>query len=177
MVLKIIWGIWITSDKAQIFRFSTARVKIHQIPYVIFQATSQFSFKFCITFQCHDTKFLWNFLAELLCFGQKEPIKVQILRLLCALMKVHPIPHASFETTRSRFVHVLHYCSVSWKITPWYFLSSNLYTLDKKQFSGFWMVGWKFTKLLMPCLKLQVSFSLNFASIFSVMRDDSSVLF
>ena len=30
-----------------------------------FQATSQFSFKFCITFLCYDTKFLWNFLAEL----------------------------------------------------------------------------------------------------------------
>ena len=33
----------------------------------------------------------------------------------------------------------------------------------------------KFTKFLMPCLKLQVSFSLNFASLFSVMRDNSSV--
>ena len=29
---------------------------------------------------------------------QKEPIKAQIFRLLCTLMKVHPIPHASFET-------------------------------------------------------------------------------
>ena len=30
--------------KVQIFRPSTARVKINQISYVIFQATSQFSF-------------------------------------------------------------------------------------------------------------------------------------
>ena len=162
----------------QIFRLSTARMKINQIPYVIFQTTSQFSFKFCITFQYHDTKFLWNFLAELLCFGQKEPIKVQILRLLCALMKVHPISHASFETTRSRSIQILHHCcSVSWKITPLYFFfSSNLYTLDKKQFSDFWMVWWKFTEFL-SCLKIQVSFSLKFASLFSVMRDNSSVLF
>ena len=86
----------------QIFGLSTARMKINQIQYVIFQAMSQFSFKFCITFQCHDTKFLGNFLADLLRFGQKEPIKVQILTLLCALMKVHPIPHTSFETTGSR---------------------------------------------------------------------------
>ena len=161
----------------QIIRLSTARMKINQIPYVIFQATSQFSFKFCITFQCHDTKFLWNFLAELLRFGQKEPIKVQILRLLCALMKVHPIPRASFETTRSRFSQILHHCSVSWKITPLYFFSSGLYTLDKNQFSDFLMVRWKFTKFLMSCLKLRVSFSLNFVSLFSVMRDNSSVLF
>ena len=95
-------------------------MKINQIPCVIFQATSQFSFKFGITFQCHDTKLL----AELLRFGQKEPIKIQIWRLLCALMKVHPIPDASFETAGSRFIQILHHCSVS-----------NLYTLDKKEFS------------------------------------------
>ena len=41
-------------------------------------------------------------------------------------MKVHPIPHAIFETTRSGFIQILHCCSVSWKITPPYFFSSNL---------------------------------------------------
>ena len=41
--------------KVQIFRLSTARMKINQIPYVIFQATSQFMFKFCNTRQCHGT--------------------------------------------------------------------------------------------------------------------------
>ena len=39
------------------------------------------------------------------------------------------------------------------------------------------MVGWKFTKFFMSYLKPQVSFSLIFASLFSVMRDNSSVLF
>ena len=136
----------------QIIRLSTAHMKINQIPYVIFQATSQFSFKFCITFQCHDTKFLWNFLAELLHFGQNDPIKV------CALMKVHPIPHASFETTRSRFIQILHHCSVSWKITPLYFFSSNLTYVGQKElaevkFSDFWVIRWKFTKFLMSYLK------------------------
>ena len=38
------------------------------------------------------------------------------------------------------------------------------------------MVGWKFTKFLMSYLKLQVSFSLNFALLFSFMRDFCSVL-
>ena len=59
----------------------------------IFQAASQFSLK--------------------LRFGQKEPIKVQIFKFFGAFMKVHPIPHASFETTRSRFIQILHHCSVS----------------------------------------------------------------
>ena len=45
------------------------------------------------------------------------------------------------------------------------------------KFSNFWVVGWKFTKFLISYLKLQISFSLNFASFCSVMRDNSSVLF
>ena len=40
--------------KVQIFRLSTARMKINQILYVIFQATGQFSFKLYNTLQCHD---------------------------------------------------------------------------------------------------------------------------
>ena len=47
----------------------------------------------------------------------------------------------------------------------------------KVKFSDFWVFGWKFTKFLMSYLKLQVSFSLNFASLFSFTRDNSSVLF
>ena len=39
----------------QISTLPTACLKINQIPYVIFQATSQFVFKFCIPFHCHDT--------------------------------------------------------------------------------------------------------------------------
>ena len=94
---------------------------------VIFQSTSQFSVKFCITFQCYDTWFLWSVLAETLPFGQKKSIKVEIFRFLSALMKVYPIPHARFEITRSMFIQILYQCSVSWKITPLY-----LYTFDKK---------------------------------------------
>ena len=37
--------------KVHVFRLLTARMKVNQIPYVILQATSQFSFKFSI--QCH----------------------------------------------------------------------------------------------------------------------------
>ena len=56
----------------------------------------------------------------------KRAHQCTIFRLLGALMKVHPIPHAIFETTRSGFIQILHHCSVSWKITPLYFFSSNL---------------------------------------------------
>ena len=46
-------------------------MKVSQIHYVIFQPTSQFSFKFSITFQCQDTSF-WNLLAETLHAFEKK---------------------------------------------------------------------------------------------------------
>ena len=91
--------------KVQIFRLPNARKKINQIPYVIFQATSQFLFKFCITFSVKTiiplTFSSWN-----ICFGQKKPMKVQFFRLLSALIKVQPIPDAIFETTRPGFIQI-----------------------------------------------------------------------
>ena len=44
-----------TKGPDQSAHFSTAPIKINQIPYVVFEATSQFSFKFCNTLQCHYT--------------------------------------------------------------------------------------------------------------------------
>ena len=41
--------------KCKFLRFSSARVKICQIPHVNFELTSQFLFKFCIILHCHDT--------------------------------------------------------------------------------------------------------------------------
>ena len=41
--------------KVQIFGLSTARMKINQISYVIFQPTSQFSFKLSNTLKGHNT--------------------------------------------------------------------------------------------------------------------------
>ena len=95
-------------------------------------------------------------------------------------MKFYPISHVVFETTRSRLIQILHHYSVSWKITRLYFWSSNLlYFAQKKpiekKFSDFWLVGRKLTKFLMSYLKRQVFFYLNFLSLFSVMRDNSSV--
>ena len=40
-------------------------------------------------------------------------------------MKVHPIPHASFETTRSRFTQILHHCSL-------YFLTQTFILWTKR---------------------------------------------
>ena len=83
----------------------------------------------------------------------KEAHQCTIFRLLGSLLKVHPTPHAIFETARSGFIQILHHCLVSWKITPLYFFSSNLINLAQKLLD-FWVVGWNSTKS-------QVSFSFN----------------
>ena len=86
-------------------------------------------------------------------------------------MKVHPIRHASFETTRSAFIQILHHSSVSWKITPLYFFSPNLIYFGQKypfqvKFSDFWVVGGKLFQFLMSYLKPVVSFYLNVSFFF-----------
>ena len=104
-----------------------------------------------------------------------------LYRVLSDLLKVHPIPHAIFETIRSGFIQILHHCSVSWTITPLYFCNLNLaYFRQKepieKKFSDFQVVGLKFTKFLILNLKPQVSFSINFASL-SVSREITDLYF
>ena len=61
-------------------------------------------------------------------------------------------------------------------------LVQTLHTFDKNmpsksKFSDFSLLKLKFIKFLMSFFKQKVSFSLNFGSLFSVMRDNSSVLF
>ena len=97
----------------------------------------------------HHPSVLWHIIPlklsswNIICLWQKEPINVQLFRLLSALMKVHSISRAIFETTRSGFIQI--HCSVSWKITRLYFLAQTSYTLDKKSsskrnFHTFWVL-------------------------------------
>ena len=47
--------------KCKYLRFSSARVKIRQIPHVSSELTSKLLFEFCIILQCHETKLLCKF--------------------------------------------------------------------------------------------------------------------
>ena len=92
------------------------------------------------------------------------------------------VPYYSchFPNHKSVFLQILHDCSVPWKITL-YGLGHTLHTFHKKnkskwEFWEFSVLRSNFTKSL-SCLKLQISFSLYFASPFSVMRYNSSILF
>ena len=106
----------------EIYKLSTTRVKVQQIPHVISQIKSQFFFKVWILFQCHERQLFCTFLAE------------------------------------------------------------TLYAIDKGstskcKFSDLPLLALKFTKFPMSFLEPRVSFSSNFASLFSDMRLNSSLLF
>ena len=150
----------------QIFRLLTACMKINQILYVIFQATSQFSFIFCNTLQCHDTLFLWNFLAETcyMLWTKKahqstlsqtfECSNESSFNCSCHFWNLKIRVYSSFE---SLFSFMKDNSSV--------FFSSNIIYFGQKEpikvkFSGFCVVEWKFTKFLMSYLKPQAIFSL-----------------
>ena len=92
-----------------------APIKINQIPYVIFQTTSQFFFKYCITLQCamihNSSEIFW---LSILYLRKKKFLKVQILRFssapikftkfLMSLMKPHFIFPSKLASTFSMII-------------------------------------------------------------------------
>ena len=81
-------------------RFSSAWVKIRQIPHVIFESTSQFSFRCCINIQCHQAKLPNIFLAQRLCtLFKRGSLKCKFLIFSSARVKICQVPHVIFKST------------------------------------------------------------------------------
>ena len=108
----------------------------------------------------------------------KRAHQCTIFRLLGAvMMKLHPIHHVIFETIRSGFFkfcisvqcHEIYNSSV-------FFLAQTSYTFDKNSLSewNLWTFEWlgenSPNSSFHIYLKPQVSFSLNFASLFNAME-------
>ena len=130
---------------------------------------------FVSLFSFMEDNFLYLFSSNNIYFTQKKPIKVKIFW--------------DFPVFRSKFVkflmpiwndksiplQILHPYSISWKITPLCFFSSNnLYFAQKEQ--GLKLES-NFVKFLVSTLKWQVNSSSKFALFFIVMTDNSSVDF
>ena len=105
--------------KVQILRLSTACMKIKQIPYVIYKARVTFSLYFASPFSVMKYNFSpfsvmkYNFsgIFQLKHFMllTKRAHQCTSFSTLSALMKVHPIPHAIFETTWSGLIQILYH--------------------------------------------------------------------
>ena len=148
-------------------------MKINQIPCVASFFKPQVSglplnFASPFSVMAHNSYEIFQLKHQML--WKKRSIKVQFFRFLSAPMKVHPIPHAIFETKSiysnfsSLFSVVKDNSSVFLQLKPCIFWTKRAHRK-------------KSTKFLVPYLKLQIKFSLNFASLFSVMRNNSSLLF
>ena len=113
---------------------------------------------------------------ELILF--KDPIKVPILRLSSAQVKMYHIPYVIFQTTSHFFFFKFCFtfqCHERWLFCT--FLGQTLNTLhNRNKWRCTFLRLSSFAKFL-SFLKQQISFSSNFASIFRVMRHNSSVLF
>ena len=119
----------------------------------------------------------WNLMG---CFCPKNTFlqlehdipKIYLTLLSTTCAKIHQITYVIFETIYKSFFTTQLLCT---------FLAQTLHTFYKScpskcKFSDFPLLESKFTNFLMSFFK-QVSFSSKFVSFFSVMRDNSSVLF
>ena len=98
-----------------------------------------------------------------------QNIYLTLLSTTC--VKIHQIPLCHFWSQKSFFTTPLVYV----------ILVQTLYTFDKDipskcKFLDFLLLELKFIKFLVSLFKQKVSFSLNFGSLFSVMRDNSTFL-
>ena len=120
----------------------------------------------------------WNLMG---CFCPKNTFlqlehdipKIYLTLLSTTCAKIHQITYVIFETIYKSFFTTQFLCT---------FFAQTLHTFYKScpskcKFSDFPLLESKFTNFLMSFFKQQVSFSSKFVSFFSVMRDNSSVLF
>ena len=156
--------------KVQIFRLSTARMKINQIPYVIFQATNQFWFKLCNTLQCHDTQFLLNFLTETVHdLEKKSPSIHNIQTFVC-----------SDESSPNSSCHFWNHKIIK-DNSPTLFSSNLIYFGQKypnwSEYLGLLSSWMKSHQIPQVIFETTSRFSFKFLSFFNVMGHKSFVLF
>ena len=98
--------------KIPILILSSVLMKICQIPHVIFQITSQFFFKFCMTLQCLETKhLLCKFLGQTLyTLHKKDESKYKFSIIFSVRIKIYKIL-VIFETQNNFFFK---FCTTLW---------------------------------------------------------------
>ena len=133
-------------------------MKICKILHVIFQATSQFFFKFCITLQCHERKLLCTFLAQAThTLLKRSPLKWKSLWLLSTQVKICQISYANFEMTSQFFPKFCIPLQFHERLFLCSFLTEAIYTLLKRS-----PLKWKFLRLLSAQVKICQIFYVNF---------------
>ena len=127
---------------------------------------------------------LYFFSSNNIYFAQKEPIKMKILGLCSSSqVKICQIFYVNFETTSQFLPKFCIPLQFHERYVLYTFLAQTIYTLLKRSPLKwkFWdflrVLRSKFVKFFMSILKQQVNSSPSFVSLFSFMKDYSSVLF
>ena len=102
----------------------------------------------------------------------KHYLQIYLTLLSTTCVKIHQIPYVIFETISHFFTTQL----------VWISLAQTLHTFDKNirskcKFSEFSLLELKFIKFLMSFFKQKVCFSSKFASLSSVLIDNSLIIF
>ena len=99
-------------------------MEVCQIPHFIFESTSQFSFKFCINLQCHQTQLLCAFFSSNFIYSdQRSQSKSKFLdfrvlesKFIKFLMSFKKWQVNSFSNFASFFIVMTHNSSVNFKL-------------------------------------------------------------
>ena len=90
------------------------------------QSWIQFLLNFCVTLHCHHTQFHCKFEARLFSTLDKKILpKFQFWHLQVLWRKFAKFLMSFSKRNKSVILQILHHSSVSWKIIPLYFFSSN----------------------------------------------------
>ena len=169
-------------NKVHILRLSSVGSKFSKFLMSFFNApvSSSSNFATFFTVMTHNSYVLF-FGSNIIFFRQKQHIKVHVSRLATARIKINQISGVIFGTKSQFFLKLC--ITLQWHEIQlfWTFSSKNVYSFDKRspskcKFLDFWLLTWQLTKFLMSFFKPPVSFALNFASLFSVLRNNLSVL-
>ena len=164
--------------KVQVSRLATAHIKIHQIPHVIFETF----FKLYITLQCHETWCFCTFSSKYLNALEKQiqsKCKFSDFQLLAwKLTKFLVIFQATsqflFKLSSTLQCHDTQFL--------WNFLIETVYAFDKKSpslynFQTFGCSNESSPSSSCHFWKYRVRVYSKFATLFSVVKDNSSVFF
>ena len=101
--------------KVPILRLLSVLVKICQIPHVIFQTTTQFSIKFCITLQRHEIQLICTFLAQTyhFFFLDFQVLGSKFVKFLMSILKRQVNSSSTFA---SFFIAMTHNFYVNFKL-------------------------------------------------------------
>ena len=115
-------------------KLSSAQVKICQIPHVNFETHNKsiplrILYHSSVSWKITSQHF---FSSDNIYFAQKEPIKVNIFETF--KWSGQNLSNSSCQFSNDKLIplQILYHSSMSWKITPLYFLAQTIYTLLKR---------------------------------------------